>query len=172
MEAPNRPTPSEYAPYYERYIQLVPDGSALDHLRSQIGETLELLRSVSEEKSNYRYAPGKWSVKEVVGHVADSERVFAYRALRFARNDQTPLPGFDENDYTANSNFADRPLGGVAEEFRAVRMATIALFEGMSREALARQGTANDTRVSVRALVWIIAGHERHHRKILQERYL
>ena len=172
MEAPNRPTPSEYAPYYERYIGLVPDGSALEHLRSQIGETLELLRSVSEEKSNYRYAPGKWSVKEVVGHLADSERVFAYRALRFARSDQTPLSGFDENDYTTNSNFADRPLGGVAEEFRAVRTATIALFEGMSGEAVARQGTANDTRVSVRALLWIIAGHERHHRKILQERYL
>ena len=172
MAATTRPAPSEYAPYYARYLALVPDGSALDHLKLQIAETLALLRTVPEDRAEFRYATGKWSVKEVVGHIADSERVFAYRAMRFARNDRTPLPGFDEKEFIANSNFARRPLADVAAELAAVRGASIALFGGLDDQALGREGTANEVKVSVRALLWIIAGHELHHRNILKERYL
>ncbi len=166
------PAPSEFAPYYAKYVSLVPEGSALEHLRTQIGETLGLLKPLREEKANYRYAPGKWSVKEVIGHLADSERVFAYRAMRIARNDRTLLPSFDENAYIANSNFGARPLGDVVAEFEAVRAASVALFGGLNEEAFTREGTASGHSVSVRALLWIVAGHERHHRGLLKERYL
>jgi len=172
MPAIRRPDPSEFAPYYGKYIGLVPDGSIVDCLETQIAGTSALLRSLPDEKANHRYAPGKWSVKEVVGHLADSERVFAYRALRFARNDRTSLPGFDENLYAANAGFAARPLGDVLSEYAAVRQATLTLFRGLSDEAWLRRGIASENSVSVCALAWIIAGHELHHRKILVERYL
>ena len=167
-----RPGPDEYAPFYAGYVNAVPDGELLVLLRDQLAETEALLREFKGARADHRYGPDKWTVKEVVGHMADAERIFAYRALRFARGDRTPLPGFDENDFVRGSNFNARPLPEIAGELRSVRMATITLFAGLSEEALARRGPANGVEVSVRALAWITAGHERHHARIIRERYL
>ena len=167
-----RPVAGEYAPYYDRYLSKVPDGDLLRMLESQRRETQQLLAGLSEPKALHRYAPGKWSIKEVVGHVADAERVFCYRALRFARGDHMPLPSFDEQAWAPAGKFDARSLADLAAELDAVRRATIALFAGLPREALARRGVASDNEVSVQALAWIIAGHERHHVTILRERYL
>jgi hypothetical protein len=166
-----RPTAAEYAPYYGRYIDKVSGDDALAALVSQIAETASLLGRVDELKAGFRYAPDKWSVKQVLGHLSDCERVFAYRALRFARADQTPLPGFDENEFAARGGFDARPFVDVAIEFRAVRAATIALFASMDAGALLRTGTANDNPMSARAAAWVVAGHELHHRNLLVERY-
>lgn len=170
--APARPGKDEYAPYYERYTSLVPEGDVVETLERQLGETLALLRTVDEERAGSRYAPGKWSVKEVVGHVIDGERIFAYRALRFARGDQTALPGFEQDDYIETANFDARTLQDLAEEFEHVRRSTLKLFRGLPEEAWLRRGTASESEVSVRALAHIIAGHEAHHVNILRERYL
>jgi uncharacterized damage-inducible protein DinB len=167
-----RPREGEFAPYYGRYVALVPDGPITETLGVQITESLDLLSPLSEETARFRYAPGKWSVKEVVGHVADGERVFAYRALRFARGDATELPGFDQEVYAANARFQDRPLPDVLRELTDVRAATLSLFRSLGDEAWDRGGLANGVPVTVRALAWIIAGHERHHRSQLLERYL
>ena len=167
-----RPGDGEYAPYYSKYVVLVPDGDLLDTLARQIEDTARLLGAVAERDADFRYAEGKWSIKDVVGHLADSERIFAYRALRFARGDATPLPGFDENALVANARFGARSLRDLLGELRAVRAGTVALFAGMSPVELARRGVANETPVSVRAIAYIIAGHERHHGAILRERYL
>jgi hypothetical protein len=167
-----RPETSEYIPYYGKYIALVPDGDLVDTLRGQIGETLSLLRTIPEERASYRYAPGKWSIKEVVGHLADVERIMTYRALRIARGDSTPMPGFDENAYVPAGNFEARPLASLAHEFEQVRAATVAFLETLEPVAAARRGTANNAEISARALAYIIAGHERHHVAILKERYL
>ena len=166
-----RPVAAEYAPYYGRYIDKVPDGDLLRTLEDQGRETQAVLAGLSEAKALYRYAPGKWSVKEVVGHVTDTERVYSYRALRFARGDATALPGFDENAWVPAGSFDARSLADLAAELDAVRRATLALFRGLDAAALARRGTASDNAVSVRAIAWIIAGHERHHVALLHERY-
>jgi uncharacterized damage-inducible protein DinB len=167
-----RPDTSEYAPYYGRYIGKVPAGELLAVLERQRGETAALLRGIPEAKATHRYAPGKWSIKEVIGHISDSERIFSYRALRFARGDRTPLPGFEQDDYMRPARFDARPLAGIAAELDSVRLATLALFRGLDAEALARRGEASGKEVSVRALAWIIAGHTHHHVEILRERYL
>jgi uncharacterized damage-inducible protein DinB len=167
-----RPESTEYAPYYERYISRVPDGDLVDGLRTQLGETLSLLRAISDDRASHRYAPGKWSIKEVVGHMSDVERIMAYRALRIARGDTTPLSGFDENAYVPAANFESRSLASLAHEFDQVRRATIAFLETLDPDAAARRGSANNLEVSARALAYIIAGHERHHVQILRERYL
>jgi hypothetical protein len=167
-----RPQADEYVPYYDRYISLVPEGDLVEMLRTQIGGTLSLLRTISEERASYRYAPGKWSIKEVVGHMADVERIMTYRALRIARADATPLPGFDENSYVPAGNFDARTLASLAHEFEEVRRATVAFLETLEPEAAARRGSANNNEISARALAYIIAGHERHHMRILKERYL
>jgi len=167
-----KPAKSEFLPYYDRYIQLVPDGDVVSTLASQIDETLSLLRSLPASVSTYRYAPDKWSVNQLVGHVIDSERLFCNRALRFARNDATPVPGFEQDDYVRNSTFDIYPLSDLASELEAVRQATIFLFRHMDEEAWTRRGVANNAEVSVRALAYIIAGHELHHREILRSRYL
>ncbi len=167
-----RPTAVEYAPYYDRYISLVPAGDVLQHLSTQINATLAVLRGITEAQSLRRYAPGKWSIKEVLGHVCDTERVMSYRALRFGRGDQTPLPGFDENDYVQAGNCDARAWADLIGEFETVRAATVSLFRGFETAATERLGTANNTAVSVRALAYIIAGHERHHLKVIQDRYL
>ena len=172
MSLRRRPAPEEHAPYYARYIALVPDGDIVETLRRQIVETRALLGGVSPERAAVRYAPGKWSVTEVVGHLADGERVFAHRALRFARGDRTPLPGFDENDYAATARYASRPLADVLAELETVRAASVALFGTFDDAELSRRGIANEAEISVRAIVWIIAGHELHHRSVLRERYL
>jgi len=166
-----RPPAAEYAPYYARYIDKVPEGDLLRTLENQARETQALLAGLSDAKALHRYAPGKWSIKEVIGHVTDTERVFSYRALRFARADATALPGFDENAWVPAGRFEARSLKDLAAELDAVRRATIALFRGLDAAALARRGTASDNAVSVRAIAWIIAGHERHHVALLHERY-
>lgn len=166
-----RPEPSEYGPHYETYISKVPNGDLFKVFEDQRRETQRLLAAVTDAKALHRYASGKWSIKEVVGHVADTERVFAYRALRFARADDKPLQGFDEKAWVPTAQFDARSLKDLAAELDAVRRATVALFRGLDPEALARRGTANNTSVSVRALAWIIVGHERHHVAILHDRY-
>jgi len=167
-----RPNATEYDPHYETYVTKVPEGNLLTILEAQRRETQDLLASIPDGRALHRYAPGKWSMKEVVGHVTDAERVFSYRALRFARGDQTPLPGFDEQVYAPAGKFDLRTLPDLAAELDAVRHATIALFGSFDQVSLARHGPASNNEVSVRALAYIIAGHERHHVGILRERYL
>jgi hypothetical protein len=166
------PDPSEYAPYYGRYISLVPGQDIVAALEDQPQETLALLSGLSEEQGDYRYAPAKWSIKEMLGHVNDTERVFAYRALRFARNDQTPLASFEQDDYVRSGNAGNCRLADLIEEFVCVRRATVWLFRQLSAEAWMRRGVASDNPVSVRAAAYIIAGHELHHRRILEQKYL
>jgi len=166
-----RPQASEYAPYYDRYISLVQGEDILNTLDQQRRQTMLLLSGRDEEDGNYRYTPEKWSAKEVLGHVCDTERIFAYRALRIARADATPLEGFEQDDYVRNGPFAQRPLADLVEEFIAVRRATISLLRNLDEAAWMRRGLANKNEVSVRALAYIIAGHELHHRRILEEKY-
>ncbi len=166
-----KPAATEHAPYYGKYIGLVPGDDALSALIGQIEETAALMSRVDEAKAAHRYAEGKWSVKQVIGHLCDVERVFGYRALRFSRADTTPLPGFDENAYIDAANFDARPIADIVLEFRAVRAASISLFAGLSPEAVGRLGTANNSPMSARAAGWTIAGHELHHRALLIERY-
>jgi uncharacterized damage-inducible protein DinB len=167
----SRPQPGEYAPYYERYIALVQGEDILTTLDQQRRQTLLLLSGRNEEDGNFRYAPEKWSAKEVLGHVCDSERVFAYRALRFSRADSTPLAGFEQDDYVRNGPFANRSLEDLIEEFIAVRRATLSLLRNLDEAAWMQRGIANKNEVTVRALAYIIAGHELHHRRILEEKY-
>src|SRR6266436_3603909 len=166
-----RPLPGEYAPYYETYIALVKSDDILATLEAQRLLSAQLFAARSERDGNFRYAPDKWTVKEVLGHLSDTERIFAYRALRIARGDQTPLSGFEQDDYVRGGNFAERTLANLAEEFGMVRAATIALFKSLQKDAWQRRGVANKNEVSVRALAFIVAGHELHHRLILEERY-
>ena len=167
-----RPADTEYAPYYSRYVSKVPEGDVVELLRAQLGETLALLRGIPEERAAHRYAEGKWSIKEVVGHMSDAERIFAYRALRFARGDDTPLASFDENAFVRRASFDHRTLASLASELEAVRHATIALYDTMTETEAVRTGIASEVQVTPRALAYIIAGHERHHVAILRERYL
>ena len=168
----NRPEVNEYVPYYERYVSLVPEGNVLKALEQQLDETLALLRSIPESQADSRYAPGKWSIKELVGHLIDSERIFAYRALRFSRNDHTPLPGFEQDDYIRNAAFDKCRLSDLASEFEHMRRGNLYMFRQLDEEAWQRRGMANDAEVSVRALAYIMAGHELHHVGILKTRYL
>ena len=167
-----RPDASEYAPFYAGYVSQVPEGDVLDLLARQIDDTTALIGGLSEAQASYRYAPGKWSIRQIVGHVADAERVFSYRALRIGRNDQTPLPSFDENAWMPYGNFDARPLADLLSELRAVRQSTLALYRSLTPEAIARRGVASQKEISVRAIIYITAGHERHHVKILKDRYL
>jgi uncharacterized damage-inducible protein DinB len=167
-----RPDATEYVPYYDTYISKVPKGDVLKVLEDQRRETQQLLAGLSDAKALHRYAPEKWSIKQVVGHLMDTERVFCYRALAFGRADANPLPGFDEKAWAPAGRFDARALKDLAPELDAVRRATIALFSGLDDEALTRRGVANNNPITVRALAWIIAGHERHHVAILRERYL
>ena len=166
-----RPQPDEYVAYYERYISLVQGQDILNTLEEQRRQTMTLLCGHDDEDGDFRYAPGKWSAKEVLGHVCDSERVFAYRALRIARADATPLEGFEQDDYVRNGPFAQRPLADLVEDFIAVRRATLSLLRSLDEAAWMRRGLANKNEVTVRALAYIIAGHELHHRRILEEKY-
>ena len=155
------------------YIGLLPDdGRVLKHLKSNLKATKDLILPLPEEKLLHRYAEGKWTIKEVLAHIIDDERIYGYRALRFARNDATELPGFEQDDYTRYSGANDREVKGILKELAAVRNSTIALFESFEQDALDRSGVANNHRVTVRALAYHIAGHELHHINILKERYL
>lgn len=166
-----RPEPNEYAPYYAGYIALVPGDDAVAALEAQRLHMMQMLSARSEREGNFRYGADKWSVKEVLGHMADAERVFTYRAMRIGRGDQTPLPGFEQDDYVKNGGFGDRKLADLAEEFAAIRGASIALFRSLNDAAWMRRGTASGKEVSVRALAFMTAGHELHHQRILEERY-
>jgi uncharacterized damage-inducible protein DinB len=170
--AASRPGASEYAPYYEKYVTLVADGDVIETLRRQVGEINSLARDFDEERAGRSYEPGKWSVKELVGHMVDAERIFAYRALRVGRGDRTPLPGFEQDGYVSGGDFNRRALADIAAEFAAVREATLRLFESFTDEAWSRRGVASENEVSVRALAYITAGHAAHHFKILRERYV
>jgi uncharacterized damage-inducible protein DinB len=167
-----KPAPTEHAPEFSKYVTLVAEGDIIQTLEQQIEDTLSLLRTIPADKANFRYAPDKWSVKELLGHLIDSERIFSYRALSFARNDQTPLPGYEQNDYVREGNFDRRNLADMADEFATVRRATIQLFRPLTEAEWLRRGKANENEASVRALAYIIAGHELHHMGVLRSRYL
>jgi hypothetical protein len=169
---PGRPQTTEHAPYFSRYIDLVPEDDIVGAIESQGSGTAALLAGVSEEKASFRYAPEKWSMKQVVGHVTDAERVFAYRVMCLARGETASLPGFDENDYVRNANFDQRSFAELVEDLAATRRATLALLRGLSAEAWTRVGTANEKQTSVRAVAYTLLGHERHHVRVLKERYL
>jgi len=159
-------------PFYKNYVKQVEESDLLQALRVSGHRTLEVVHAIREEQLGYRYAEGKWSVRELLCHIIDAERIFAYRALRFARHDKTPLPGWEEKDYAPEANAGNRSLKRIADEMRHLRISTLDLFESFSEEMLSRKGIANNSELSVIALGFIIAGHETHHRKILQERYL
>ena len=167
-----RPNASETAPYYFRYIDLVNDDDVIAALEKQLGETYLFLTSISEDKSAYSYAPGKWTIRQMLNHVNDTERVFLYRALWFARGFPEPLPGFDQDVGVAGSEANNVSWHDLVEEFRSVRQATISFFKNLSDEAWSRTGTASDNPFTVRALAYIIAGHTAHHQGVLRERYL
>jgi hypothetical protein len=166
-----RPEPGEYAPYYDRYISLISGTDVLGTLDEQRRQMLLLLCGREEAEGDFRYAADKWSVKEVLGHVCDSERIFAYRALRISRGDRTPMEGFEQDDYVKNGPLGRAPLAEVIEDYIAVRRATLTLLRNLDESAWTRCGVANKNDVSVRALAYIIAGHELHHRRILEEKY-
>lgn len=166
-----RPDSTEYGSWYAGYVSLVPEEDVLSAIETQSSETQKLLSSLDEAKAGHRYAEGKWSVKEVIGHVTDAERVFGYRALCISRGEQQPLPGFDEKEYMANATFDAWKVGDLAEMYALGRRANIVMFRNLPDEAWTRRGIASDNPVSVRALAYIIVGHERHHLKVLRERY-
>jgi uncharacterized damage-inducible protein DinB len=165
-----RPEPGEYAPYYDRYISLVSGTDILGTLESQRRQMLLLLSGRDESDADLRFAPEKWTVREVLGHVCDTERIFAYRALRIARADRTAIEGFEQDDYARNAP-ARMPLSELIEDYIAVRRATLTLFRNLDEQAWTRRGIANNNEVSVRALAYITAGHELHHRRILEGKY-
>lgn len=166
-----RPTTAEVAEYYFAYIGKVPDGDVITHLASQIVETRSLLDGVDEERARHRYQPGKWSVKQVVGHLADTERVFAYRALSFSRGDQGPIPGMNQDAWIEGARFDELPLAAIVEDLVAIRASTLTLFRGFSEQQWRRPGTASGLPFQAGAIAWIIAGHELHHRGVLETLY-
>jgi uncharacterized damage-inducible protein DinB len=173
MKRIEKPNEGEYAPYAIMYIGLLPDdGLVLKHLQENLQATKNFILSLPAEKLVYRYAEGKWTIKEILVHISDDERIYAYRALRFARNDKTELPGFEQDDYTRYSRANERALDDILEELTAVRNATISLFNSFEEEALTRAGVANGNIMSVRAAAYHLAGHELHHINIIKERYL
>ena len=167
-----RPEKTEYAAFYKSYVSLVREADIVSALQNQPNDLREMLAEVSAEKENFRYAEDKWSVKELLGHLIDGERVFSYRTLRISRGDQTPLAGFEENSYVAGSNFGNTNLSDLIEEFSLLRAANVLLFKNLTDEAWLRTGTASEATVSVRALAFIMVGHVSHHTNILRERYL
>lgn len=168
----DRPATAEYDVYYQGYIDRVPEGQVFQALEDGLENTIEVVSELTDEQARLRYAAGKWSIKEVLGHLMDTERVFVYRALCISRNEAQSLPGFDENEYASAADFDERSIVSLLEEYRAVRQATIVFFQGLSEKDWTKHGTANDATISVRALAYIIAGHERHHHQIIRERYL
>ncbi len=166
-----RPEASEYAPYYDRYISLVRGNDILGTLETQRRQMLLLLSGRDEADGDFRYAPDKWSAKEMLGHVCDTERIFAYRALCFSRGDITPIAGFEQDDYIRNAPFGRRPLAETIEDYIAIRRTTLTLFRNLDDAAWMRRGPANKNEITVRALAYLIAGHELHHYRILEQKY-
>ncbi len=167
-----RPANSEYEAYYHQYISKVPEGDVLEIMETNMTDTASLLAGVGEDKAGYRYAPGKWSIKQVVGHLTDVERLFGYRTMAFARRDKAPLPSFDQNEYVEHANFDNRSLRNIAGEFECIRRSTVALFRSFDPDVLMRTGIASGFSFTVRSVAFILAGHEIHHVGVLKERYL
>tara|TARA_R110001583_G_scaffold62499_4_gene183759 strand:+ start:4816 stop:5331 length:516 start_codon:yes stop_codon:yes gene_type:complete len=168
----NQLNENEYAPFYKNYIKALGDVNLFDVLNSSLEETLKTLENLSEEKLLFRYDNDKWTIKEIVQHIIDAERVLSYRAMRFSRNDPSDLQGFDEDWYVGNSNGNERNFEDLLEEFTHLRKASISLFNSFSSEMMPMLGTANESIMSVRALGFIIAGHQMHHLNIIKEKYL
>ncbi|WP_256758079.1 DinB family protein [Cohnella sp. WQ 127256] len=168
----NRPLQEEYSSYYEQYIGLVPEGDINEILAGFLKTTAELLSDIPEAQGNYRYAPDKWSLKEVIGHINDNERIMGYRLLRIARGDRTPLAGYDQDDLMKGVNFDSCSLSELIEDYISVRRATLTLIRGLSEKAWSRSGIANDNEITARALAYIIAGHELHHLNVIKEKYI
>ncbi|WP_251550978.1 DinB family protein [Neobacillus muris] len=167
-----RPEEKEYPLYYVPYVELVPEGDLLQILKENLLQVTELFGCLSEKDADFRYAPNKWSIKEVLGHMADTERIMGYRLLRIGRGDQTPLAGFEENDFVSGSQVSQLPIEKILEDFTAVRNATMTLVQTMPETAWANKGVANNLEVTAQAIAYIIAGHEMHHRNIVTDRYL
>jgi hypothetical protein len=167
----DRPTAGEYPPVFERYVARVPEADALAPLERQASEIRAALGALPADRAGYRYAPGKWSIREVLGHVTDTERVFAYRAMCIARGETAPLPGFEENGYAANAGHDLYALGDLLAEFEAVRRANVSMLSHLDEKALRRIGTANGAPVTARAIAYMMVGHARHHLAVLAEKY-
>jgi hypothetical protein len=168
----SKPSASDLSEYYQSYLSYVPEDDILKALKEQKTVIENLVASIPAAKETFHYAEGKWMLKEIVGHLCDTERILTYRALRIARNDKTPMSGFDENSYVPNSNYKNRTLKNISEELLAIRTATILLFENMSEEMFDRRGVANETEVTVRGILFFIVAHARHHMTVIKERYL
>lgn len=167
-----RPQPSEYFEFYAEYISLVKSENIIREMEEQLLDLQALTAMVSTDKEEYAYAPEKWTIKQVIGHIIDAERIMAYRALRISRKDKTNLSGFDEDVFVANSNFNSRTLYDLTHEFSLVRESNIALFRSFNEEMISEMGNANEKGISVRALMFIIVGHTRHHMNVIREKYL
>lgn len=163
---------NEYAAYYAPYVNSLGEVNLIEELEISLHDFIRFVQNIPMDKFEYRYAEGKWNIKEIIQHVIDTERIFGYRALRISRNDQTPLPGFDENDYVNNTEAANRSIQDLLTEFSAVRHSNLFLFKSLSEEQLKRVGTASNAVVSVRAIGFIMIGHQKHHQKVFEERYL
>ena len=168
----NELSENEYAVFIAPYIKAIGNVELLEELEISLHDFIKFVQNIPLDKFDYRYADGKWTIKEIIQHIIDSERIFAYRALRISRNDKTPLPGYEENSYVANTNANSRSIQELLAEFSAVRHANLFLFKSFSAEQLIRMGTASDYVISVRALGFLIIGHMKHHQKVFQERYL
>lgn len=163
---------NEYSIFNATYINVAGEGNLYEDLEISLHDFIRFVQDIPMDKFDYRYAEGKWTIKEIIQHIIDTERIFSYRALRISRNDITPLPGFDENDYALNTNANDRHLQSLLTELSIVRQSTLALFKSFSEEQLKRIGIASNNEISVRAIGFIIIGHQKHHQKIYKERYL
>ncbi|MCM3090618.1 MULTISPECIES: DinB family protein [unclassified Cytobacillus] len=167
-----KPESNEYAPYYEKYVSSIPEGDLLQILDEQMRETMNLVKDLKEDQAQFRYAPEKWTIKEVIGHITDTERIMSYRMLCIGRGEKAELPGYDDNQYVKNGKFNRFSIRELSAQMSQVRQNTIALLKSLDDEALLRRGNANGTEVTARAIAYIIAGHEHHHRTLIKERYM
>jgi uncharacterized damage-inducible protein DinB len=167
----HHPEPDEYGDFYKDYIELVGNENVIQALIQQGQQTYAVIKRLTDEETSYRYQDDKWNVKEIIGHLVDTERIMAYRALCISRGEQNPLPGYDHEEYVQNADFSNRSLQSISTEYDALRNANISMFNSFSSDQVTRTGIANDISVSVRALAYIIAGHERHHMNVLEEKY-
>lgn len=163
---------NEYAGHFGTYIKQAGDGILIEELEISLHEFIRFVQNIPMDKFDYRYAPGKWTIKDIIQHVMDTERIFAYRALRFSRNDKTALPSFEEDDYANNTNSNSRSIQDLLTEFSALRHSTLLFYKSLSEEQLKRIGTASGNQISVRALGFVMIGHQKHHQKVFEERYL
>jgi len=163
---------NEYAGNFGTYIKQAGDGLLIEELEISLHEFIRFVQNIPMDKFDYRYAEGKWTIKDIIQHLMDSERIFAYRALRFSRNDQTPLASFEEDDYANNTDSNKRSIQELLTEFSALRHSTLLFYKSLSEEQLKRIGTASNNQISVRALGFVIIGHQKHHQKVFEERYL